>query len=200
VNSICWKSGVPLDQWDDIRPYDMHAIPYHSTPGHWADLSWLMLGRFGVQAPHLSQLPISEQMTQMSWLSLLSAPLFVSCDLAHLNPNGLFRSTTAMLTNDEVIDIDQDALGQAAVLIDVTDTYQLWAKPLADGAIAVGVFNFDNTSQAFKIDFSHLHLTGSHPVRDLWCHRDLGVFSGSLLADVPSHGVALLKIGTPVQP
>jgi hypothetical protein len=160
------------------------------SPGHWRELGMLDLGWIGPDsALHPSRLSPDEQMTQLSLWCLLAAPLRLGCDLNRLDP-----FTLSLLTNDEVLALDQDALGRAAALIAQNDTVQTWARPLADGSIAVGFFNLGADPGAGAIAWSDLELTGPQLVRDLWRQRNLGLYAERFDAPVTPHGVFLFRI------
>ncbi|MDQ2731611.1 MAG: glycoside hydrolase family 27 protein, partial [Armatimonadota bacterium] len=192
-----WTSAQILDQWKDVRNngFSQNELTSFSGPGRWNDPGWLMFGRVGYATPRFSHLALPEQMTQFSLWSLMAAPLIISCDLNQLDPNPFCRITTALLTNDEVIDVDQDELGQPARRVAGVGDMEVWARPLWDGAKAVGLFNTKSWTQSIQIQWSDLGLSGTQPVRDLWQHKDLGPFNGSFTALVPPHGVVLVKVG-----
>jgi alpha-galactosidase len=186
-----------IDDWK-ILSRDLFQSPWTeggALPSHWSSPGLLMLGRFGTGDIRPTHLTPCEQMTQLSQYALLSAPLWLSCDLALLDPNKLHPSTTAMLTNDEVLAVNQDPAGHAAVQVSDRSIAHIWSKPLADGTIAVGLFNTGDTDQRLRVTLSDLGLTGPQPVRDLWLHQDLGDFTTTFATDIPAHGVALVKIG-----
>lgn len=200
VGGNVWSSNTSfLDTWEWLTKigFDQRWKASHNQPGHWNDPGLLMLGRLGFGDPHRSHLTPSEQMTQFSMWSLLGAPLILSCDLSQLDPNAFFPATTAILTNDEVIDIDQDPLGRAGYDIRYNDREQVWARDLADGTVALGLFNLTNTARKLPVRWAELKRTGSQPVRDLWRHQDLGTLADGFIADVPPHGVVLLRVGAP---
>jgi alpha-galactosidase len=188
--------------YDDIQTVTRYAQKQirdnnHITPGHWNDLGFLMSGRVGYQNEHMSLLKPSEQMMQMSMWCLVSSPLFLSCDLAHIDPNAFDPSSSLLLTNDEVLAVDQDPGAKPAQTIDYTLYYGAWYKPLSDGTTAVGLFNFSPTTRKLTVEWSDIDSTGAQPVRDLWKHQDLGSFDDHFDGIVPAHGVLLLKIGKP---
>lgn len=194
-----WVTSRQLfDEWNVLSEALFRApgLEEPGEQGHWKLPGLLQLGRFGYKDVKMTRLSQAEQMTQMSQFALLSAPLWVSADLSLLDPNSLHPSTTAMLTNDEVLDVDQDPAGLPAVPVLETRTQQVWYKPLADGTVAVGLFNTGGTVTRLRVRLSEIGLGGPQPVRDLWLHQDLGEFSGAFATDVPPHGVALVRIGT----
>jgi len=105
--------------------------------------------------------------------------------------------TRALLTNDDVLDVDQDPLGQAAARVTAADGLEVWARPLWDGTLAVGIFNRNPASRPASVAWTALRLAGGQPVRDLWERRDLGLVNDRYTADVPGHGVRFLKVGKP---
>ena len=72
--------------------------------------------------------------------------------------------------------------------------YEVWVKPLSDGSQAVGLFNRGEDAEKITVNFSDLGIAGSASVRNLWTKKDLGSFSGSYSAEVPKHGVVLIKV------
>ena len=137
---------------------------------------------------------------------------FSGADLDRLDP-----FTLSLLTNDEVLAIDQDALGKPATMvakdgpevsIERTDRpnqtprkypqMQVWMKELEDGSRAVGLFNLGNEETKVVANWSELKLNGKQTVRDLWRQKDVGDFDEKYEATVAPHGVALIKL-TPVK-
>ncbi len=117
------------------------------------------------------------------------APLFIGCDLERLDP--LAR---ALLTNDEVLDIDQDALGKAGRPVVHTPDYDVWLRPLADGSWAIALFNRTWEEREIAANFSVLGLPPSCTVRDVWAQKDLGVFKGRFAASIPGHAALLYRL------
>ncbi|MGA2053437.1 MAG: putative Ig domain-containing protein [Opitutales bacterium] len=179
-----WRSmssnGFSQDRW----------APF-AGPGHWNDPDMLVVGRVGWGPTlHASHLTPDEQYTHISLWCLLSAPLLLGCDLEQLDP-----FTLGLLTNDEVLDLDQDALGKEATQVAGDSvSYSIYAKSLADGSLAVGLFNRGPEAYTLTVKWTDLGLTGPQHVRDLWRQQDLGVFTGQFSAPVPSHGVVLVRL------
>jgi alpha-galactosidase len=196
ANSLVTDSGI----YENLR----QLVPFTVTRtqdatnngvGHWGGFGLLAVGRSGYPAPRWTRLTPSEQMTQMSLWCLFSTPLFVSCDLAQLNPNLLSHETTAVLTNDEALAVDQDPLAAPPTLLNNAFGQSSWMKPLTDGRVAVVVVNNTDQTHQDQIAWSDLKLAGSQPVRDLWKHQDLGEFAETFEADVPANGVLFLTVG-----
>ncbi len=99
-----------------------------------------------------------------------------------------------LLTNDEVIDIDQDPLGKSALPVIKTPLYQVWVKELEDGSKAIGLFNLGKDDLTISIDWAKAGLSGKQTMRDVWRQKDLGSFDNSFESKVLSHGVTLIKV------
>lgn len=185
-----WKSihdiGFKQDVWSGF-----------ASPGHWNDPDMLQVGMLGTPNKadtifHPSRLTPDEQYTQVSLWCLLAAPLIVSCDLTQLD-----AFTKGLLTNDEVLAVDQDPLGRHGVHVARPDAGDVIIKPLEGGAWAVGLFNRGDTTAEVAIRLSDLQLTGRHQVRDLWRQKDCGTCDDAFTATVPAHGVMLVRIAKP---
>ncbi len=164
-----------------------------AAPGHWNDPDMLVVGRVGWgPSLHPSRLKPHEQITHITLWCLLSAPLLIGCDMSAMDD-----FTVALLTNGEVLAIDQDPLGKPASRLKLDGAQEVWARPLADGTIAVGLFNRGTTPQDIQVGWKDLKLQGSQAVRDLWAKKELGSFAERFHATVSVHGAVLVKIGTP---
>ena len=119
----------------------------------------------------------------------MAAPLLAGNDIRDMKP-----SIAGILMNKEVIAIDQDKLGKQGVRVSQEGTIEVWAKPLADGGHAVGLFNRGDTAAKVTAKWTDIGIKGAHKVRDLWKHADLGKIDTEYAAEVPSHGVIMLKI------
>ena len=102
--------------------------------------------------------------------------------------------TRSLLTNDEVIEIDQDPLGKAAGCIDEGDDWEVWARPLADGSIAAGLYNKSGRERMVSFDLRKAGLLCKWLVRDVWRQEDVGVFAGAYDASVPGHATHLVRL------
>ncbi len=105
--------------------------------------------------------------------------------------------TTNLMTNEEVLAVDQDALVKAAKRISQREHLEVWARPLADGTMAVGLFNRGLHAAEVSASLTELGLSGAQPVRDLWRQENLPSVSRRVAMVVPAHGAMLLKIGRP---
>ncbi len=152
-----------------------------AAPGRWNDPDML----------YLHKLKPQEQLTQMTQWSLLAAPLFIGSDISQLSP-----FTIDILGNSEVIEVDQDPLGIGARRVSQVGATEVWARPLWDGTVAVGLFNRGKTAAKVGINWNEIGLSGALPVRDLWQQRDLGS-SENYATEVQPHGAVLVKVGAP---
>lgn len=138
---------------------------------------------------------LTEYRTHMSIWSIAKAPLLIGCDVRNISQDAL-----DILTNPEVIAVNQDSLGIQGrkVRIDLNNNTEIWAGPLSDGSQAVIAFNRANEgSQSIVVSSSDLgwSIDSQFRVRDLWLRQDLGIFKSNYIAEqVPWHGVQMLKI------
>ena len=193
VGGNLWRTtGDINDTWGSMAGigFGQADLAPFASPGHWNDPDMLVIGVVGWGDPHPTRLTETEQYTHMSLWSLLSAPLLIGCDLTKLDD-----FTKGLLTNDEVLAVNQDRLGKQAKRVAKDAEIEVWAKPLADGSTAVGIFNRGFMPASHSVDLAALGLAGKRSVRDLWRQEDLGHFEGAFKADVPPHGAVLLRVG-----
>lgn len=185
VGGNSWRTtGDISDNWKSMSHigFDLQeGLAQYANPGHWNDPDMLEVGNGGMTE--------TEYRTHMSLWGLLAAPLLAGNDLRSVSP-----AILQILTNKDVIAIDQDPLGKEATRISKNGDLEVWARPLADGAEAVGLFNRGATSAKITATISDLKLNGSFTVRDLWAHADRGKLDQEFSANVPSHGVVLIKL------
>lgn len=193
VDGNLWRTtGDITDTWESMSSIGFSQIENAkwAQPGHWNDPDMLVVGWVGWgPSLHPTNLTPDEQYTHISLWSMLSAPLLIGCDLTKLD-----EFTLNLLTNDEVLAIDQDPLGSQAVPVIKKGDMQVWKKKLADGTYAIGIFNLGKESGSFTLNFSDAGLKGSVKLRDLWRQKELGAFNDKYEAKVPSHGVVLIKV------
>lgn len=152
-------------------------------PGHWNDPDMLEIGN-----GHMTD---EEYRTHMSLWALTAAPLLAGNDIRTMS-----EATKSILLNKEVIAVDQDPLGKQASPVKHGDL-ETWIKPLADGAVAVGVVNLGSAAAKATVNASDLRLGGTPKMaRDLWSQKDVKFADGSYSAMVPSHGVLMLRVSS----
>lgn len=202
-----YRTGPDIkDSWTSLFLTTFSLDPWAAStgPGHWADPDMMIVGnvRIGPEM-HPTRLTPDEQYSHVSLFSLLSAPMLIGCPIEQLD-----AFTLALLSNDEVIAIDQDPLGKPARLMADAHGVQIWLKPLEDGSYAAGLFNTadfgrtpqsyfrwdDETPKNFEFHFADVGLAGNWAVRDLWRQHDLGEFKGMITTSIRHHGVVLLRL------
>lgn len=200
VGGVSWRTTNDItDTWSSVRGIALaqDKAAAWAKPGNWNDPDMLVLGTVGWGNPHPSKLRPDEQYLHFSLWCLFSAPLLIGCDMEKLDD-----FTLNILTNDEVIAINQDALGKQATCKDTIGQLLVYEKILADGSHAVGFCNFGlEIAEISYKDFAKLNISGHYNVRDLWRQKDvcrIDTKTGDLKIKVPVHGVLLYKF-TPVK-
>ncbi len=205
TGDLAWGKKGMYTSWDNIAAdltaaFDQPDQARWISPGGWNDPDDLLLGHIAyipfnqhppnVKIDRLMPPPLTpdEQYLQMSLWSLLSAPLLIGGDLTTLDSFSL-----SMLTNDEVIEVDQDPLGRAATRVLQQGKLSVWVKDLEDGSKAIGLFNLDDSELEVGAKWADLGLSGKRLVRDLWRQKDLGSFDGEFHALVAPRGVVLVR-------
>lgn len=206
VGGNVWRTtGDITDTWESMAGigFDQDKCSPFAGPGHWNDPDMLVVGQVGWgPSLHPSKLTPDEQYTHISLWCLLASPLLIGCDLSQLDD-----FTLNLLTNDEVLAINQDEMGKQARQLRKEDGYEIWARPLADGSMAVGLFftghgspvdafNWEGgvVTRTLSVNWSDLGISGAYNVRDVWRQQDLGNFDGKFVAEVPYHGVMLVRL------
>ncbi len=184
--------GIPMALFrDGFDVYARNQLHKFGGPGGWNDPDYLLLGYLsnwkGQTAP--SPLTPNEQYTHVSLWCLVAAPLIFSGDMTRLD-----EFTLSLLSNDEVIEVDQDALGRPGFRVAIDDDREVWVRDLEDGSKAVGLFNRGEMEANVSAKWSDLGIQGKRIVRDLWRQQDLGAFTGEFKATVPRHGVVLVRL------
>jgi alpha-galactosidase len=198
VGGQCWRTTGDLGLEKSVVLPAFYSIGFrnaehwqYARPGAWNDPDYLLLGwiggRGGVCLP--TTLNADEQYSYMSMWCLMAAPLFFSGDMARLD-----AFTLNVLCNAEVIGVDQDALGRQARIVRKSDDVFILLKDLEDGSKALGVFNLGGTARQVDVAWSDLGISGSQRLRDLWRQRDMGAFKKGFKPQIPSHGVALVRL------
>jgi alpha-galactosidase len=195
----CWRTtGDIRDSWTSMTRNGFAEANHtqYAGPGHWNDPDMLVVGKVGWGPTlHATHLTPNEQYTHISLWCLCCSPLLIGCDMTQLDD-----FTLNLLTNDEVLAVNQDPLGQEARRITATNDAEVWSKDMEDGTKAVGLFNRGELPQTVTVNWGDIGLRGKQPVRDLWRQKDLGDFDAYCSIEVPRHGVVLIKVGTPKQP
>jgi alpha-galactosidase len=162
----------------------------HGGPGHWNDPDMLVVGWVGWGPKlHPSRLTPAQQYSHISLWAMLAAPLLIGCDLERLD-----EFTLNLLTNDEVLAINQDALGHSAFRSATMGSVDVYRKQLEDGSIALGYFNRGETTQTIPVQIQYLGVGQAPHVRDVWRQQDVTPTDGKLVVTVPGHDVMLYRL------
>jgi alpha-galactosidase len=192
VGNLWRTTGDISDCWDcqnkDARSFvnivDMQdGLETYAGPGHWNDPDMLEVGNGGMTT--------TEYRSHFSLWCLLAAPLMAGNDLKSMP-----AEIREILTNKEVIAVDQDALGMQGRRVAKVGDLEVWARQLKDGSRAVILFNRGASDAQMSVSWEELGYPAklSAGVRDLWTKKDLGKFTGTYAAKVPSHGVVMIKV------
>jgi alpha-galactosidase len=184
------KIGLALfrDGFDLYADKELHR---YGGPGGWNDPDYLLLGYLSNWKGQTVPTPLTpnEQYSHVSLWCLLAAPLIFSGDITRMD-----EFTINLLSNDEVIEVDQDPLGRPGKRAAKDGDLEVWARPMEDGSLAVGLFNRGEGLKVVKAKWGDLGIQGPQKVRDLWRQSDVAVFEGRFEALVARHGVVLVRM------
>jgi len=171
-----------IDKMADLYPY--------AGPGHWNDAEMLEVGNGGMTK--------DEYITHFSMWCMLAAPLMAGNDLTKMD-----KDTHEILTNKEVIAVDQDPMGEQGRRFMDMGEKEIWAKPLSNGELAVCFLN--RTDFPWKLDYNwraqtiyfanevNIH-ANEYVIRDLWKHKDIGTTAQNTKTTIPAHGVLMVRL------
>jgi alpha-galactosidase len=160
------------------------GLARYAGAGHWNDPDMLEVGN--------GKLTLDENRTHMGMWAMLAAPLLAGNNLSQLSPD-----INAILTNREIIAIDQDPLGREADRIYAEGPIEIWARPLADGSRALAIFNFGEQRSYLRGISLHLAEAGAANgwhARDVWMAHELGPIYDSTQLTLPRHGCIILRL------
>lgn len=180
----CWDCGTSWGGMGVVHIIDLVAdLHPYAGPGHWNDPDMLEVGNGG--------LTTAEARSHFSLWALLAAPLIAGNDLRSMS-----KETVEILTNREVIAVDQDVLGMQGRRVRDNGPHEIWLNPLADGSRAVILFNRGNEVATIAASWEEIGLAplSKAAVRDLWQKTDLGSFTGRFEAKVAPHDVVFVTI------
>ena len=153
-------------------------------PGHWNDPDMLEVGN--------GKLTHDDNVLHMTLWSMLASPLIAGNNLTLMTPD-----VKAILTNPEILAIDQDPLGHQADRIFSEGPLEIWSRPLKDGATALAIFNFGEGASDLRGNTLHLAqagVKGNPKARDIWAAKDLGTINDNTKFNIPRRSVLLLKL------
>ena len=194
VGGQLWRTtGDISDNWESLSGigFGQEKSMPSLRPYAYNDVDMLIVGRLGWgNTLRQTKLTPSEQYTHISLWSLYSAPLLLGCDLERLDD-----FTKSLLTNDEVLAIDQDMAVKPPVKVCDKDKIQVWVKPLSDkNAYAVGVFNLNDNDKNVTLNWAEILSNVKGRCRDVWRQKDIGILGATLKTEVYAHGVQLYKV------
>jgi len=184
VGGNLWRTtGDISDRYSRMAEigFSQAGLSKYAGPGHWNDPDMLEVGNGGMKT--------EEYRTHMSLWAILAAPLLAGNDLSKMS-----KETLDILTNKEVIAVDQDKLGKQGDRVWEEGPKEIWAKPLSGGAKAVGLFNRADSPRNITLQLKDVGFSSNAKLRDLWKHEDVTARNGSYSVLVPGHGVVMLKI------
>ena len=155
----------------------------YAGPGHWNDPDMLEVGN--------GNLTIEENRAHFSLWCILAAPLMLGNDIRNQSPE-----IHQILTNKEVIAVNQDSLGLQGLKVRDDGDIEVWCKQLNDGSRAVVLFNRSEAEAEISFDWTEIGypMTLKASIRDLWKKKNIGKFKEKYSAQVPSHGVVMVKV------
>ncbi|HEU5115953.1 MAG TPA: glycoside hydrolase family 27 protein, partial [Isosphaeraceae bacterium] len=180
-----WRTTGDIEaKWQSI--YDIleqqKGLYSYAGPGHWNDPDMLEVGN--------GKLSLAENRTHFSMWAMLASPLLAGNDLPHMKPE-----IKAILTNKDVIAINQDPLAAPCRAIRTAGDLQIFAKPLADGGTAVAFLNRSATAVDTQLPLTDLSLpTSPKESRDLWTSQTTPIQNNTLTPHIPPHAVVLLRL------
>ena len=180
-----WRTtGDNGDNWNKMYTgaVDNDKWWKYAAPGGWNDPDMLQVGNGGMTH--------NEYVVQFSLWCLIKAPLLIGSDVRNIS-----KETLDILTNSEVIAVNQDPLGVQGHRFNMTsDGAEVWAGPLADHSVAVVLLNSGGQTQNVTAHFTDIGVSGTVSVRDLWAHQDQGTASGSITRSIDSHSAVMLRL------
>lgn len=178
-----WGSMAGIGFWSD-------SVGDFQRSGAWNDPDMLVVGKVGwSDSLHETRLTKNEQVTHLTLWSILGAPLLIGCDLSQLD-----EFTFDLLTNSEVIAINQDPLGKQGRRLDKEGYFEVWSRPLEDGSLAVALFNRGPVPGDATFHLAKAELSGKHLLRDLWRKRDLSEVEESYTTQLHPHESLFLRV------
>ncbi len=203
MHANMWRQSD--DFWD--RAADLNAsftlaqrwAVVTGPPGHWPDADMLPIGRLGPRCPinganRLTAFTRNEQVLMLSLWAIMPSPLMLGANM--VTSNDAFMN--ALLTNDEVIAVSQDALGARGRRIVLQGNTEVWVKDLSGGRKAVALFNRGTADATVTATFAQVGVTGTQVIRDLWRRADVTGMTSGLSVSVPARAGLLYALSAPV--
>jgi len=188
VNHGSWSS------WGIIKTIELRkGIRQYAGPGHWNDPDMMEIGR---------GMTLNEDRAHFSMWAMLAAPLMAGNDLRNMK-----KEVTEVLTNKDVLAVDQDSLGvQGLKFNDNENGVETWVKPLKNGDWAICFLNKSEQKQKIDFDWAKKYIADdiskktlntnktTYSIKDLWTKKNLGSTKKNLIAEIPSHDVLMVRL------
>lgn len=208
-----WRTTADIrDKWKSNKapdtPHELHGLgagildivninaelDKFAGANGWNDPDMLVVGLYGKKGAPSSDLggagcTDTEYQSQMSLWCLMASPLMITCDVRNMN-----NATKRILTNKDIIAIDQDILGRQAERKINNETWQIFVKPLSNGDIALGILNISDSEQTANVDLASLGIFGKTAARDLWSKKKTKVGS-RITVKVAPHETKVYRLG-----
>jgi len=183
VGGNLWRTtGDIRDAWDSMTRigFNQNDLAPYAKPGHWNDPDMLEIGNGAMSE--------TEYKTHMSLWAMLAAPLLAGNDLRSMSPEIL-----SILTNREVIAVDQDKLGNQGKQVWKSGDQEIWSRPLSGSAQAVAFFNRAAEPAKVTVKWADIGIEGKRRLRELWLHQDVTWPGPEYSVTIPGHGVVMLR-------
>lgn len=182
-----WRTtGDINDSWEKIEEigFSQNELAPYAGPGHWNDPDMLEVGN--------GDLTLHENKAHFTLWCMLAAPLMAGNDLRDMS-----KETLAILTNPDLLAINQDVLGIQGERVNEIDGIEVWSKPLNDGSIAIALFNRGDEQRDISFDYKDLKLKKAPGfLYDVWLKKEIKMPDTKIVYTIPAHGVALFKTNT----
>ena len=189
VGGNLWRTtGDIYPAWDRMYAIvsQQDGLESYAGPGHWNDPDMLEVGN--------GKLSVEENRSHFTWWAMLAAPLLAGNDLPNMKP-----AIHDILTNRDVIAIDQDPLGKQGKKAYANGEVEVWTRHLKGGALAIAVFNVGSdrySTHPFHLNLGKLGLHGPQTGKDLWTGKPITLTNDQAI-ELPSHNVLLVRIDAP---
>jgi len=184
-----WRTTGDINaHWDRVYTIleQQAGLEKYAGPGHWNDPDMLEVGN--------GKLSLAENRAHFSMWAMLASPLLAGNDLPHMKPE-----IRDILTNRDVIAIDQDRLGQQARRVYADGEVEVWARHLSGGAMAIAVLNAGSdrySTHPFHLNLDKLGLHGTQQAKDLWTGKEIAL-ANNMPLEIASHDVLLVRVASP---
>ncbi|HWI94191.1 MAG TPA: putative Ig domain-containing protein [Flavisolibacter sp.] len=201
VGGNSWRTAGDLGFKELDKVFDIAlrnaSFGKYNKPGEWNDPDYISIGYFGGNLtrgyPEKTKMPAWLQYSYMSLWSMMASPIIYSGDLTQID-----EFTLNVLCNPEIIEINQDPLGQCGKVIMHSDKQFIMVKELSDGTRAVALFNREHTPVKISTRWNEIGADGKQKLRDVWRQKDLGAFTDAFEWDIPAQGCMVVKL-TPIK-